>query len=823
MGQSQSNKLCALCAFLTRFAVAFLVLSGRKSLAFQKKSVNAQWNPGKEDDLFRLKRFFAMVALFLQVSVSPILAQQVGIQWEFNEAGNAEGWSAYHSLSNLTVSGGILSATVTGDYPQLAGPAFDLPASDFGFVVIRMKAIGATDAVIQWKPDSLLWGFQRFKVEGDSTFHVYRVPVYQSVAWRGRIQGITRLTVTAATDTRLEIDYIRIVHLGAFPEIRAFKPLRTVWKAGHPVPLVAVVGNFGDEPASSVRVKLVAPAGFTILEGNDSLDLGLMPVNAVDTLSWTVSCAEEGQYTMGLELISGNSDTVAASIPAPVTNTYWRQKEFFLSAWSPPCAWDPPPLQASHFDYYHQANFDLVLWVVPTTEGVEMTRRFGMSCLLNVTWLVGGDPYLREADPQPPELTPELLSHLDPVVDQFRSDSTVKGYFVVDEPHLQNFQNLGKVVGYLRNKDPERLSFINLYPGEANQPAHGAESYNAYIEQFLDVVKPEMLSYDRYIFFKDHDGGSYFSNLTTIRKWALRYSVPFCNIIQAIGTDCCGLNWRTPTEAEHRWLVYTSLAYGAKGLIWFHWDGSWGVTGSPDRDQIFSSIKQLNAEIKSIGPEMLKLTSLRVYHTQGKGINVLPPDDPMIRSVSPGADLVLGVFENDAGNPFLMVMNKNYKQDTTATLTLQYPVDSLKVFNVFSGKWETVRHENTTEGAQFEVSLRAGGGKLFAIGSEGTAGVSSPPAYPQRWALLQNYPNPFNSQTKIPFQLSKKEHISLAIYNLRGQRLATLVDAELTPGRHLVRWSGKSDRTGKPVPSGVYFARLMVNGRVQTRKLLYLP
>ncbi len=748
-------------------------------------------------------------------------AQQIGIQWEFNGDGNAEGWAAFHSLSDLRVENGILSATVTGDFPQLSGPSFDLSASAFGFIVIRMKAIGAADAIIQWKPDSLLWGFERFDVQGDSAFHVYRVPVFKTATWRGRILGISRLTVTASPGTRLEIDYIRIVHLGAFPDIRFFKPLRTVLKAGHRIPLTALVGNFGDEPASSLKAKLILPNEFSVLDGNPAVNLGNVAVDEVDTLSWTVSCSKVGDYQIGLKLVLADSDTVTASLDAHVTDTYWRQKEFFLSAWSPPCAWDPPPLQESHFDYYHQANFDLVLWVVPTAAGVNMSRQFGMKCLLNVGGLVGGDPYLREADPRPPEITPGQLSHLDPVINQFKSDSTVAGYFIVDEPHAQNFANLAKTVDYIRQKDPTRLSFINLYPGKATEPAHGAATYNAYIEDFLDTVKPEILSYDRYIFFKDHDGGSYFSNLSTIRKWALRYDIPFCNIIQAIGTDCCNLNWRTPTEAEHRWLVYSSLAYGAKGIIWFHWDGSWGVTGSPDRDRIFASIKKLNTEIKSIGPEMIKLTSQRVYHTKGNGPTSLPANDPLIRSVSPDANLVLGIFKNAGGKDFLMVMNKDYTRQTAASITLRFSVDSLKVFDISSGQWKSMPYQNTAEGAKFEVSLRAGGGKLIAIGSATNTGVKSNLSRPVGFDLLQNYPNPFNSETLIPFQISRKAHISLKIYNIFGQRIATLLDEEIQAGRHHVRWKGINNR-GKLAASGIYFVRLVSKQWVQSKKIVYL-
>ncbi len=768
-----------------------------------------------------LKTKAAIFLVLMGFLVPRVPAQEVGLQWEFNQKGDAEGWEIFHSLADLRVENGILSATVTGDFPQFSGPSFDVNASRFTFIEIRMKAEGASDAIFQWKPDSLLWGFQRFEVRGDSAFHVYDVPVFKNSAWKGHILGMTRLTVTAKRGTRLAIDYIRILRLGAHFQIASFKPLRTVLKTGHAIPIEAVVVNVGDE-SGSVRVKLALPDVFSLEDGRKEIELGPMAVDQVDTLTWRVSCKTPGKYPITLTLLSPDLDTIATTFHAQVTDVYWRQKEFFLSAWSPPCAWDPPPLQPSHFDYYHQANFDLVLWVVPTLEGVNMSRQFGMHCLLNVSNLLGGDPYLRDPkEKTAPDVTP-LLPNLDPVLQQFKGDSTVLGYFIIDEPKVSAFENLGKVVGYFREKDPERLSFINLYPGEANQPAHGASSYNAYIEQFLDVVKPEMLSYDRYIFFKDHDGGSYFSNLFTVRKWALRYDLPFCNIIQAIGTDCCGLNWRTPNENEHRWLVYSSLAYGAKGIIWFHWDGSWGVTGSPDRDQIFDSIQKLNLEIKAIGPEMLRLKSRRVYHTRGTGPNLLPTDDPLILSVSPDANLILGIFKDADGEDFLLVMNKDYTQVKTAQITLRFSVDSLKVFDVFSKRWKSLNFRNTDQGAQFSVSLRAGGGKLIAIGNSTSAHVDEKQSKPLVLTLFPNYPNPFNSGTAIPFRISEMTRVSLQIYSLSGRRVVTLMERNLPAGQYCAHWDG-TDEHGIAVASGVYFVRLSAGGRwVNEEKIVYL-
>jgi hypothetical protein len=87
---------------------------------------------------------------------------------------------------------------------------------------------------------------------------------------------------------------------------------------------------------------------------------------------------------------------------------------------------------------------------------------------------------------------------------------------------------------------------------------------------------------------------------------------------------------------------------------------------------------------------------------------------------------------------------------------------------------------------------------------------------PSGFALNQNYPNPFNPATAIEFHLPVRSRVEITVYNVLGQRVATLLDRELPPGSHSVTW----DADG--YASGVYFYRLATDGRVQTRKMILL-
>ena len=92
---------------------------------------------------------------------------------------------------------------------------------------------------------------------------------------------------------------------------------------------------------------------------------------------------------------------------------------------------------------------------------------------------------------------------------------------------------------------------------------------------------------------------------------------------------------------------------------------------------------------------------------------------------------------------------------------------------------------------------------------------------PKSFSLSQNYPNPFNPETTIRFDLPQAEEIELALYDLTGQKVATLAEGLRETGTYSLRWDGR-DEDGRELASGVYLYRLIAGDRVATRKLLLL-
>lgn len=88
-------------------------------------------------------------------------------------------------------------------------------------------------------------------------------------------------------------------------------------------------------------------------------------------------------------------------------------------------------------------------------------------------------------------------------------------------------------------------------------------------------------------------------------------------------------------------------------------------------------------------------------------------------------------------------------------------------------------------------------------------------------ALLGNYPNPFNPETAISFSLKAEDRAVLEVYNMKGQKVRTLLDGNVKAGSHTVIWKGDDDN-GKSVTSGVYFYKLSSGKYSSTKKMILL-
>ncbi|HSG27143.1 MAG TPA: T9SS type A sorting domain-containing protein, partial [Candidatus Krumholzibacterium sp.] len=92
---------------------------------------------------------------------------------------------------------------------------------------------------------------------------------------------------------------------------------------------------------------------------------------------------------------------------------------------------------------------------------------------------------------------------------------------------------------------------------------------------------------------------------------------------------------------------------------------------------------------------------------------------------------------------------------------------------------------------------------------------------PLIYNLEQNYPNPFNPATSISYSVAERTRVTIAVYNVSGQKVKVLVDESQDPARYTVTWNGHDERGGR-VSSGIYFIRYRAGDHTFTRKAVLL-
>lgn len=298
------------------------------------------------------------------------------------------------------------------------------------------------------------------------------------------------------------------------------------------------------------------------------------------------------------------------------------------------------------------------------------------------------------------------------LVDDYRRFPAFAGFDVYDEPPQAKFPTTAAVTALVREVAPTLLPYSNLVPG--NGP-----TYAAMVQRFIDTVHPPVLSFDRYPILTTGLDINYFDNWAIIRRAGLAAGIPTWVYIQSVKYNRREL----PTEAQLRWQANTSLAYGAKGILYFtYWtpDPARGeaferaiILPDGERTPLYDAAMRLNHEwLIPVGRELKPLVSESVTHAND---NPLPPGteaftpDEHVRAVEGGA-VVLGRFRapTEDGTRWLLVVNRSDRNETSVRLTFGPAAAGVGRFRGGPADYTTAR------GPVF-VQLAAGGAALFRL------------------------------------------------------------------------------------------------------------
>ena len=176
------------------------------------------------------------------------------------------------------------------------------------------------------------------------------------------------------------------------------------------------------------------------------------------------------------------------------------------------------------------------------------------------------------------------------------------------------------------------------------------------------------------------------------------------------------------------------------------------------------------------------------------------PDTTTLPSGWLDSDAAIAVAENQGGTTY-----RNSNQDVFVQASLLHwyygPNPDLTI-------WRFFYTSSTTDTLEFLVNALTG--TIVGISDQ------KPTPVLDKFTLYQNCPNPFNPETTIEFDLSKTSEVTLKIFNILGQEVATLVSGNLSAGKHTYHWNASHQA------SGVYLYRLEADEYVKTTKMMLM-
>ena len=333
---------------------------------------------------------------------------------------------------------------------------------------------------------------------------------------------------------------------------------------------------------------------------------------------------------------------------------------------------------------------------------------------------------------------------LDDMIEDYRDFPALDRFFIKDEPIEAHFPMLARIADYFHTHHPDSDFYVNLLPNVA--VPGGKQNSDAHIAQYLDTVKPSLLSYDHYCLCKtetsadrlyeqglrearvsaecrerngtqatvyaEYDRPDYFDNLEQIRSHAQNAGIPWMIIILLVEH----WGYRYLSEAELRWEVFTALAYGSSQISYFtYWtpgvnhDEPWSyhhgiIEADGTRGEKYPIVQRINREIQAVMSQVGNAAHLAVFHT-GEERDPLPVQFAPYGGIDAiqGGRFAVGFFEGD----YIMLANKDFHAPAIAKIKTD---KTLYKFSKSRGVWDKMAR--TADGA-YTLHLAAGDGELL--------------------------------------------------------------------------------------------------------------
>ncbi len=278
---------------------------------------------------------------------------------------------------------------------------------------------------------------------------------------------------------------------------------------------------------------------------------------------------------------------------------------------------------------------------------------------------------------------PELEDDPERTVKQLMDHPAVAGYHLKDEPAIQLYPELAEWSRKIKSVDNKHFCYVNLFPNLANEKQLGTESYEKYVQEYLDQIPVQFVSFDYYPVFKNHISESWYKNLELISKKSDEAGKPFWAFVLTTNYDNDHV---TPqTLAAMRLQAFSNLAYGAQGIQYFTYWAATSVNTPPAEDQrgapitvtgkrsiVYDRVKQISQEIQNLSNVFLGANVVCVRHT---GLDRIPDGTIRLTSLpeaikvfdTHGAPALVSVLKKGEKS-FFVVVNKDFQNNMKYTV-----------------------------------------------------------------------------------------------------------------------------------------------------------
>lgn len=460
---------------------------------------------------------------------------------------------------------------------------------------------------------------------------------------------------------------------------------------------------------------------------------------AVATVSATgqVTAVALGSTTITATPAAGDPLSVPVTVIAERVDT---DSEFLISAFWPPT---PEYTNAEQYDAMAEAHIDYIQNVSTSElQGKETNMRMATLAAERGMRVGVSDPRLNRSE----TLTDAQIRA---AVAEYKNVPGVGGFYMRDEPY--NANPFGRVHRAMKAEAPWLYPYLNFLPSGVYPSRATFESQVDDYAELAGTAEVDYLTYDRYPFGNapgSLDYAGMFDNMDAMRTVGVENGVKTGLYIQSIGvTDANGNpgGFRRTNAAEIRYEVNAALAFGFKHISYFTWftptaRGEYFTHGiiAPDgtRTDLYEPVKQLNAEVKAMGPTLMGLESVEVYANGPRvaSYGMKPVPAGFVGHFAADDDvLVSRMVRTSDGNQFLMVVNNNFQASQVVDLTLHPSVKNVQEVNRSTGNPKPIKAKN----GRFQFTLAKGDAVLLALHGK-KAVMETPVVLPSNVALNAN-------------------------------------------------------------------------------------